>query len=84
MLPPVPLGEELLADGGLLHNAPLNAAVKLGATEIVYLCNVLESVERHITQKAWNSDYGEQDPNRSMEPWERDMRRRVEASASIR
>ena len=40
LLPPVPLGEELLADGGLLHNAPLNAAVKLGATEIVYLCNV--------------------------------------------
>ena len=40
LLPPVPLGDELLADGGLLHNAPLNAAVKLGATEIVYLCNV--------------------------------------------
>lgn len=40
LLPPVPLGDELLADGGLLYNAPLNAAVKLGATEIVYLCNV--------------------------------------------
>jgi predicted acylesterase/phospholipase RssA len=40
LLPPVTLGDELLADGGLLHNAPLNAAVKLGATEIVYLCNV--------------------------------------------
>ncbi len=40
LLPPVALEGELLADGGLLHNAPLNAAVKLGATEIVYLCNV--------------------------------------------
>jgi NTE family protein len=40
LLPPVELEHELLADGGLLHNAPLNAAVKLGATEIVYLCNV--------------------------------------------
>jgi predicted acylesterase/phospholipase RssA len=40
LLPPVRLGRELLADGGLLHNAPLNEAVKLGATEIVYLCNV--------------------------------------------
>lgn len=40
LLPPVELGDALLADGGLLHNAPLNAAVKLGATEIVYLCNV--------------------------------------------
>lgn len=40
LLPPVPLGGELLADGGLLHNAPLTAATKLGATEIVYLCNV--------------------------------------------
>lgn len=40
LLPPVPYGREMLADGGLLHNAPLNAAVKLGATEIVYLCNV--------------------------------------------
>lgn len=40
LLPPVPFDGELLADGGLLHNAPLNAAVKLGATEIVYLCNV--------------------------------------------
>lgn len=40
LLPPVPHDDELLADGGLLHNAPLNAAAKLGATEIVYLCNV--------------------------------------------
>jgi len=40
LLPPVSLGDELLADGGLLYNAPLNAAVELGATEIVYLCNV--------------------------------------------
>lgn len=40
LLPPILLGDELLADGGLLHNAPLNAAVKLGATQIVYLCNV--------------------------------------------
>lgn len=40
LLPPVVLGNELLADGGFLHNAPLEAAVKLGATEIVYLCNV--------------------------------------------
>jgi predicted acylesterase/phospholipase RssA len=40
LLPPVTMKQELLADGGLLHNAPLNAAVKLGATEIIYLCNV--------------------------------------------
>lgn len=40
LLPPVRLGNELLADGGLLHNAPLEAAIKLGASEIVYLCNV--------------------------------------------
>jgi predicted acylesterase/phospholipase RssA len=40
LLPPVRFAHELLADGGLLHNAPLNAAVKLGATEIIYLCNV--------------------------------------------
>ena len=40
LLPPVTLGGELLVDGGLLHNAPLTAAVELGATEIVYLCNV--------------------------------------------
>jgi NTE family protein len=40
LFPPVHLGYQLLADGGLLHNAPLDAAVKLGATEIVYLCNV--------------------------------------------
>ncbi len=40
LLPPVTLDDEVLADGGLLHNAPLRAAVKLGATEIIYLCNV--------------------------------------------
>ncbi len=40
LLPPVEVDDELLADGGLLYNAPLDAAVKLGATEIVYLCNV--------------------------------------------
>ncbi len=40
LLPPVALGDEMLADGGLLHNAPLEAAVKMGATEILYLCNV--------------------------------------------
>ena len=40
LLPPVRLGTRVLADGGLLQNAPLEAALKLGATEIVYLCNV--------------------------------------------
>lgn len=40
LLPPVRDGERFLADGGLLHNAPLEAALRLGATEIVYLCNV--------------------------------------------
>ena len=40
LLPPVSHGKMLLADGGLLHNAPLHAAVKLGATSIVYVCNV--------------------------------------------
>lgn len=40
LLPPVRLGERLYADGGLLHNAPLDRAAALGATEIVYLCNV--------------------------------------------
>ncbi len=40
LLPPVRLADELLADGGLLINAPLDSAIKLGATEIVYLCNV--------------------------------------------
>jgi NTE family protein len=37
---PVQMGSHFLADGGLLHNVPLDAAMKLGATEIVYLCNV--------------------------------------------
>ena len=40
LLPPVAWAGELLADGGLLHNAPLSAAVDLGATEIIYLNNV--------------------------------------------
>lgn len=40
LLPPVALDGAQLADGGLLYNAPLEAAVDLGATEIVYLCNV--------------------------------------------
>ena len=40
LLPPVSHDQMLLADGGLLHNAPLHAAVKLGATSIVYVCNV--------------------------------------------
>jgi len=40
LLPPVSYGRMLLADGGLLHNAPIEAAVKLGATSIVYVCNV--------------------------------------------
>lgn len=40
LLPPVALGGTHLADGGLLHNAPLHAAAKLGATSIVYVCNV--------------------------------------------
>lgn len=40
LLPPVPDGPRWLADGGLLHNAPLESALRLGATEIVYLCNV--------------------------------------------
>lgn len=40
LLPPVRWGNEVLSDGGLLYNAPLTAAIDLGATEIVYLCNV--------------------------------------------
>lgn len=40
LLPPVAHRGTLFADGGLLHNAPLEAALELGATEIVYLCNV--------------------------------------------
>lgn len=40
LLPPIPHGEELLSDGGLLRNAPLHVATDLGATEIVYLNNV--------------------------------------------
>lgn len=40
LLPPVRDGDRWLADGGLLHNAPLEAALRLGASEIVYLCNV--------------------------------------------
>lgn len=40
LLPPIQHGEQLLADGGLLRNAPLEFALEQGATEIVYLCNV--------------------------------------------
>ena len=40
LLPPVELHGALLADGGFLRNAPLETALSLGATEIVYLCNV--------------------------------------------
>ena len=40
LLKPVPLGNALLADGGLLRNAPLEHAMQLRATEIIYLCNV--------------------------------------------
>lgn len=40
LLPPVRIGDRLYCDGGLLHNAPLEQAAALGATEIVYLCNV--------------------------------------------
>ncbi len=49
-------GQALLADGGLLINAPLDSAIKLGATEIVYLCNVQvlprESTSKKSTLKA--------------------------------
>jgi NTE family protein len=40
LLPPVPWDGTMLADGGLLQNAPLTAAASLGATSIVYVCNV--------------------------------------------
>jgi NTE family protein len=40
LLPPVRLGGALHADGGLLYNAPLDRAAALGATEIIYVCNV--------------------------------------------
>jgi NTE family protein len=40
LLPPVDVAGRPLADGGLLRNAPLEHALALGATEIVYLCNV--------------------------------------------
>lgn len=40
LLPPIPHGDELLSDGGLLRNAPLRVATELGASEIVYLNNV--------------------------------------------
>lgn len=52
LLPPVVFGNELLADGGLLHNAPLHAAVKLGATEIIYLCNVQALPRQGTTSKS--------------------------------
>lgn len=50
LLAPMPLDDCLLADGGLLRNAPLEFALNMGATEIVYLCNV--QVAPH---KGWNS-----------------------------
>ncbi|GAC1365536.1 MAG: hypothetical protein NVSMB47_16880 [Polyangiales bacterium] len=40
LLSAVPLDGACLADGGLMRNAPLEHALTLGATEIVYLCNV--------------------------------------------
>ncbi|AKT42685.1 patatin-like phospholipase family protein [Chondromyces crocatus] len=40
LFPPVLLHGQVLSDGGLLYNAPLDAAIELGASEIVYLCNV--------------------------------------------
>ncbi len=40
LMPPVRVAGRLLGDGGLLHNAPLEMSRALGATEIVYLCNV--------------------------------------------
>ena len=40
LLPPVRLDGTTLSDGGLLHNAPLTAALRLGATSILYVCNV--------------------------------------------
>ncbi len=40
LLPPVLVGEHLHADGGLLYNAPIERAAELGATEVVYVCNV--------------------------------------------
>jgi len=40
LLPAVHLDGQLLADGGFLRNAPLENALDLGATEIIYLCNV--------------------------------------------
>lgn len=40
LLPPVRVGGSLHADGGLLYNAPLEHAAGLGASEIVYVCNV--------------------------------------------
>lgn len=40
LMPPIRVDGRLLGDGGLLHNAPLERALRQGATEIVYLCNV--------------------------------------------
>jgi predicted acylesterase/phospholipase RssA len=50
LLAPILLGDCLLADGGLLRNAPLEFALNMGATEIVYLCNVQVAPHRE-----WNS-----------------------------
>lgn len=40
LLPPVRVGDRYYCDGGLLYNAPIEQAAALGASEIVYLCNV--------------------------------------------
>ena len=40
LMPPIRVAGKLLGDGGLLHNAPLEMSLRLGATQIVYLCNV--------------------------------------------
>lgn len=40
LMPPIRVDGKLLGDGGLLHNAPLERALRMGATQIVYLCNV--------------------------------------------
>lgn len=52
LLPPVRVGEHLLCDGGLLQNAPLERAAALGASEIVYLCNV-QVVPHERYERPW-------------------------------
>ncbi len=51
LLPPLPHGDELLSDGGLLRNAPLRVATELGASEIVYLNNVHALPHEHSPRK---------------------------------